>query len=67
MKENEKLTTEMVSEENEKSEKKKIVRQPWWPDWFTGRTINEPIFCREFLRSIGWHTRKTLSSLWKER
>ena len=46
MKENEKLTTEIVSEENEKSEKKKIVRQPWWPDWFTGRTINEPIFCR---------------------
>lgn len=50
MKENEKLTTEIVSEENEKSEKKKIVRQPWWPDWFTGRTINEPIFCREFLK-----------------
>ena len=49
MKENEKQTTEIVSEENEKSEKKKIVRQPWWPDWFTGRTINEPIFCREFL------------------
>ena len=50
MKENEKQTTEIVSEENEKSEKKKIVRQPWWPDWFTGRTINEPIFCREFLK-----------------
>ena len=49
MKENEKQTTEIVSEENEKSEKKKIVRQPWRPDWFTGRTINEPIFCREFL------------------
>ena len=49
MKENEKQTTEIVSEENEKSEKKKIVRQPCWPDWFTGRTINEPIFCREFL------------------
>ena len=49
MKENEKQTTEIVSEESENSEKKKIVRQPWWPDWFTGRTINEPIFCREFL------------------
>ena len=48
MKENEKQTVEITDEENEKP-KKKIVRQPWWPDWFTGRTINEPIFCREFL------------------
>lgn len=48
MKENEKQTVEITDEENEKS-KKKIERQPWWPDWFTGRTINEPIFCREFL------------------
>ena len=28
---------------------KKIVRLEWWPEWFTGKTINEPIFCREFL------------------
>ena len=28
---------------------KKIVRLDWWPAWFTGKTINEPIFCREFL------------------
>ena len=28
---------------------KKITRLDWWPAWFTGKTINEPIFCREFL------------------
>ena len=28
---------------------KKITRLDWWPEWFTGKTINEPIFCREFL------------------
>ena len=22
-----------------------------WPDWFNGKTISEPIFCREFLRN----------------
>ena len=49
MKENEKQKIEKTDEENEKPEKK-IERQPWWPDWFTGRTINEPIFCREFLK-----------------
>ena len=49
MKEKEKQTVEKTDEENEKP-KKKIERQPWWPDWFTGRTINEPIFCREFLK-----------------
>ena len=28
---------------------KKIERLDTWPEWFTGKTINEPIFCREFL------------------
>lgn len=28
---------------------KKIERLDTWPAWFTGKTINEPIFCREFL------------------
>lgn len=28
---------------------KKIERLDSWPEWFTGKTINEPIFCREFL------------------
>ena len=28
---------------------KKIERLNSWPEWFTGKTINEPIFCREFL------------------
>ena len=28
---------------------KKIERLEAWPDWFTGKTVNEPIFCREFL------------------
>jgi len=28
---------------------KKITRLDWWPEWFTGKTINEPIFCQEFL------------------
>lgn len=28
---------------------KKIERLDWWPKWFTGKTINEPVFCREFL------------------
>ena len=47
MKENEKQTTEIVSEENEKSEKKKIVRQPWWPEFGApAEQIDEPIFCR---------------------
>ena len=49
MRENKKQTIGKTDGENEKSEKK-IERQPWWPDWFTGRTINEPIFCREFLK-----------------
>ena len=39
MKENEKQTIEKTNEETEKP-KKKIERQPWWPDWFPGRTIN---------------------------
>ena len=67
MRKNEKQTNEIVCEENEKSEKKKTVREAWWPEWFTVKTINEPIFCREFLKSIGWHTQKTLSSPQKER
>ena len=25
------------------------VRLDWWPEWFTGKTINEPIFCKAFL------------------
>lgn len=28
---------------------KKIERLDTWPEWFTGKTINEPLFCREFL------------------
>ena len=28
---------------------KQITRLDWWPDWFTGKTINEPVFCRAFL------------------
>ena len=28
---------------------KKIERLDTWPEWFTGKTINEPIFCREIL------------------
>ena len=28
---------------------KKIERLDTWPEWFTGKTINEPIFCHEFL------------------
>ncbi len=28
---------------------KRITRLDWWPEWFTGKTINEPIFCQEFL------------------
>ena len=27
----------------------KFTRLDWWPEWFTGKTVNEPIFCREFL------------------
>ena len=50
MRKNEKQTNEIACEENEKSEKKKTVREAWWPEWFTGKTINEPIFCREFLK-----------------
>ena len=30
-------------------QEKKITRLDWWPEWFTGKTINEPIFCQEFL------------------
>ncbi len=29
--------------------KKKIERLDSWPEWFTGKTVNEPIFCRKFL------------------
>ena len=25
------------------------VRPDWWPEWFTGKTINEPLFCKAFL------------------
>ena len=25
------------------------VRLDWWPEWFTGKTINEPLFCTAFL------------------
>ena len=28
---------------------KKTSRPEGWPEWFTGKTINEPVFCREFL------------------
>lgn len=28
---------------------KQITQPEWRPAWFTGKTINEPIFCQEFL------------------
>ena len=28
---------------------KKTSRPEGWPEWFTGKTINEPVFCQEFL------------------
>ena len=29
--------------------KEKIERLDWWPDWFTGTSINEGDFCQQFL------------------
>ena len=48
---------------------KKIERLDTWPEWFTGKTINEPIFCREFLdfwSGTGWPTPRIPSSPQKE-
>ncbi len=27
----------------------KITRPDWWPEWYNGKTVNEPLFCKEFL------------------
>ncbi len=29
--------------------KEKAARLEWWPDWYDGKTINEGLFCQQFL------------------
>ena len=41
------------------------TRPDWWPDWYNGKTINEPLFCEDYLKTHKLaYTERTFFTPW---